>query len=202
MSLEKLSATLNLKEENPALFGRITEDEIKHLRNAIIEILIESEDCITPIPILPIYFKLFSAGFPFILWCEFLYLAKHGSPESLGTSSKTIWDNLRKVARLNSYFGEIYEVTPCPDDNPLPRPPNLINCGISYNLTVEKWTEFMMAHTRRTSYQWAFSSDEIFGFIYTLMRSINKCLKEPTNGDDQSVDDVIEPVYEYSQVVE
>jgi hypothetical protein len=170
-------APFNYDVSGEPFFGTLKENEVKNLLQAALQILEDYDNVSNPIPILPIFFKLFSSGFPFILWCEFLRFVRIESRNVLIASIPPhIWNTLRKMARLQGDFNELYGLLPEEED---PSKPNdLVKCGISEESTIENWTAFIMHHVK-DHYHWMFSRHEIYVFIYALLRTINKSVKHP-----------------------
>jgi hypothetical protein len=172
-------AQINYDVSGEPFFGTLKENEVTNLRQAALDILEEYDNVYQPIPILPIFFKLFSSGFPFILWCEFLRLVRIESRNVLiGSIPPHIWNTLRKIARLQGDFNEYYEyygLLPEEEEDPS-KPSNLVKCGIRAESTLENWTAFIMHHVK-DHYHWMFSRHEIYVFIYALLRTINKTVR-------------------------
>jgi hypothetical protein len=125
------------------IFRKIEENEVENLRTAIGQFLVKYEHKWKAKSILKIFFRLFSIGCPFIVWIEFLHIAKEELSCCLkGLCSHTchrkrfcvhidLLNSLKKIGRIISEYD----------------PKTIVSCGVN-GKTEESWINFMRQRMR------------------------------------------------------
>jgi hypothetical protein len=133
------------------------------------------------IDILPIFFRLFSTGFPFILWCEFIHMARKHlvdlETEQNSRVKSTIWRTLQRIAQIQTNVSErMADLSFGMDDPQTSSQRNHVRCGVRNQISLEAWSHDMQAQL--TNCDQYFTWHEIHEMIMLLQRSFGNCVLE------------------------
>jgi hypothetical protein len=119
------------------------------------------------VDILPVFLRLFSTGFPFILWCEFMHIARKKLAELKNPYGYTsnIWPTILRIAQISSEIS----------DSRLP-PPTIIRCGVTSDTDTFMWLNDMRLSMMQNDT--LFSPFEISEMLSSLQLAFGNCVRD------------------------
>jgi hypothetical protein len=152
-------------------FNVLDSQEAEDFQNCLKNILHECWNSIfrgrkEMIEILPVFFKLFSIGFPFMVWYEFYTVGKKNLSELKNRNlDSSLWPTIVRIFEITN---EMHD--------PRDHFPTMIKCGVTADNHEFDWLTDMRC--RMTQQELLFTPIEISDMIYSIQEACGKCVAD------------------------